>query len=89
MYKKIEAKPENFVPSTERGLEKVRTEKYAYISETQITQKVAAEDPSLFTIKEKFFVSKLAFVVANGWPYKKYFDVGYVVHLYRSTIICY
>ncbi len=56
------------------GLEKVRSEKYAFVAEKTPLKIIVGEDCDLDIIKEDFFPGDVGFVMPQGWPYIKYFD---------------
>ncbi len=58
----------------EKGLEKVRNEKYAFVAEKTPLDIFLREDCDLDVIKEDFFPGDAGFVMPQGWPYTKYFD---------------
>ena len=55
-------------------IQKILTEKYAYISDVRYMQTLAQADSRLGIIKEKILMSGFGIAVPDGWPYKKYFD---------------
>ena len=74
MYRGIMSDHDNLVSDGDAGVKMVMHENYAYIGEATFLQMTVSKNCQLSMIKEKFFINKHAFVVPNGWPYKKYFD---------------
>ena len=74
MYNEILKDPKNFVSRTSEGLEKVHTEKYAYITDETGLRMNASDNCNLVVIGERFYPSGFGLAFPEKWPYKKYFD---------------
>ena len=82
MYQGIISDPENIVDQFSEGMEKVRTEKYAIMSDSTYLKMEARDDCSLKLIKEKFYTTGFAFVVPEDWQYKQDFNEVWVLYQY-------
>ena len=74
MYQGVLSDPENLLPNGDVGMHKVRTEKFAYISDATYLTMRALDDCSLKLIKQKFYKTGFALAVPERWPYTKDFN---------------
>ena len=74
LYKGIMSDPRNIADTAAEALDRVKTDKFGYISETTALKLKIFNNCQLALIKERFLTIRHAFVVSEGWPYKKYFD---------------
>ena len=77
LYSNIQDNPDSVVQSVNEGFAKVRSEKYAFITDETTIARIS-EDCSIALITEKFYKAGFGLAFPEGWPYKKYFDKGWV-----------
>ena len=74
IWRGISSDPSNLVSDLNEGMNRTRSEMFAYIGEKTVLQTAAKGICDLHFIKEEFFKSGFAFAMREGWPFTKYFN---------------